>query len=169
MRIGLISDTHDNLAMAERAASLLRGAGVEHVLHAGDVGSERILELFIGIPAHFVWGNTDFIDRESIRRAVEPFGIVCGDRYVEVELAGKRFALTHGDDDRRVKQVLQQQAVDYLITGHTHVADDQREGRIRWINPGAVHRASVPSVAVLELPADALQSLAIPRGGRWGG
>ena len=49
----------------------------------------------------------------------------------------------------------------YLFTGHTHQADDRRQGRTRLINPGAVHRSATPSLAVLDLATDALEHMAL--------
>jgi putative phosphoesterase len=56
MKIGLVSDTHGffDLRLTERLA------GVEAILHAGDVGSREILEtLALIAPVQAVRGNTD--------------------------------------------------------------------------------------------------------------
>jgi predicted phosphodiesterase len=71
-------------------------------------------------------------------------------------LGGKRIAVTHGDHRAVVREMLDGQAHDYLLLGHTHVARDERVGRVRVINPGALHRAAVKSVALLDTSADAL-------------
>ena len=56
MRVGLISDTHGLLRPeAERAL-----AGVEQIIHAGDVGAAEVIERLQTIaPVHAVRGNND--------------------------------------------------------------------------------------------------------------
>jgi hypothetical protein len=100
----------------------------------------------LGVPVHIVRGNTDYD-----LPALLPFQ--------RVELGGKRFALVHGDNAWRFEETISGQQFDYVITGHTHVARDERHGRTRVINPGAVHRAAEPSVAILETESDRLAFL----------
>ena len=52
---------------------------------------------------------------------------------------------------------------DYLLSGHSHVAADRREGGTRRINPGALHEAEAYSVALLDLGADELRFITVPR------
>lgn len=66
--------------------------------------------------------------------------------------------VTHGDRPKKVRQ-LRETEPDYLLYGHSHVADDRLDGATRWINPGALHRTAVPSVALLDLLADDLRFL----------
>jgi len=134
--------------------------GAQHLLHAGDVGGEQIVDLLAGQPAAFVWGNNDF-DRKSLGAYAAQLGVNCLGVFGELELDGKKIALTHGDDDRLVRRILEEQRHDYLITGHTHVRHDRREGRVRWINPGALHRVKVKTVALLDTSSDVLHSMAV--------
>jgi predicted phosphodiesterase len=124
------------------------------------VGSEAVLDQLADIPAAFVWGNTDHRRAELARYAAR-LEIQCLHNFGELELAGKRIAITHGDDSRLVRRILDEQRHDYLFVGHTHVSGDSRVGRVRMINPGALHRASVKTVALLDIGADKLEFLAI--------
>jgi putative phosphoesterase len=139
---------------------MLTANGSQHLLHAGDVGGEQIIDLLAGHPAAFVWGNNDF-DRKSLSAYAVHLGVNCLDVLGELELDGKKIAITHGDDDRLVKRILTEQRHDYLITGHTHVPHDRRQGRVRWINPGALHRARTKTVALLDTSTDLLHSMAV--------
>jgi putative phosphoesterase len=57
MKFGIISDTHGSLPSAVHGAF----AGVDHILHAGDIGGEQILaELELIAPVTAVLGNNDF-------------------------------------------------------------------------------------------------------------
>jgi uncharacterized protein len=159
--VGILSDTHDRIESATIGMDLLRTAGAEFYLHCGDVGGEQILDLLAGIPSALVWGNNDW-DRRGLTRYAEILGIQVFQSFGELELGDKRFAITHGDDGRLVRQVLDGQKHDYLLVGHSHAKADQRYGRIRLINPGALHRAAQKSVAVLDTASDELKFLLVP-------
>ena len=160
MIVGLLSDTHDRADAMAAAVELLRQNGSEFLIHCGDVGSERILDYLAGLPAAFVWGNNDW-DRLSLQRYAENLGITCYGSFGELELAGKKFAVMHGDDPRLRQRVLAEQRHDYLLQGHTHVRQDERIGVVRCINPGALHRAKEKTVAVLDTATDELTFLSI--------
>ncbi|MFN3346920.1 MAG: YfcE family phosphodiesterase, partial [Candidatus Bipolaricaulaceae bacterium] len=61
MLIGVLSDTHDNLANLRRFLALFRERGVELVLHAGDFVSPFTAEPFreTGLRVIGVFGNND--------------------------------------------------------------------------------------------------------------
>ena len=128
------------------------------MIHCGDIGSQQVLIALVEIfeppkiPVHAVLGNVDLDD--YIGAGVE----LCG-RFAELEFAGKKIAVVHGDDFSRLQQAVAAQRFDYVFTGHTHAREDRREGRTRIINPGAVHRAARPGVAVLDLATGSLEWL----------
>lgn len=158
MKIGLISDTHNNLPATIRAARLLLDHGVEAVLHCGDIGQPRILEELYtrfydkGITLYFVFGNCDF-GVPAVLDYPELDGLhPCG-RFGELELGGKRIGFMHGDDDRTFARQAESGCFDYLISGHTHVPHDQMLGATRLLNPGSAARSrrGPESCAVLDL------------------
>jgi len=128
------------------------------LIHCGDVGSETILDHLAGTPAAFVWGNNDF-DRRGLQQYAEELGIQCLGNVGELELAGKRIAVLHGDDERTKQRLLAEQRFDYLLQGHTHIPADTRVGKTRCINPGALHRAREKTVAILDTEKDVLSFL----------
>jgi putative phosphoesterase len=160
MRIGILSDTHDQVARTARALAELEGQGVAALVHCGDLTCPEVVYQFEGSPpAYFVFGNNDF-DRKGLSRAMSAVGGVCLGDGGAFELAGKTLAVTHGDSLRQMRR-LTGEGPDYLFFGHTHVAADLREGRTRFVNPGALHRATPWTVAVLDLVDDSLQLLTI--------
>jgi putative phosphoesterase len=168
MKIGILSDTHGDVSRTRLAIELLVSQGVTAVCHCGDVGSEQVLtELAAafspsGVPVYAVLGNVDHWE-PGVREFPTGTGVkVCG-RRAELELGGRKLVVVHGDDPRLLFEVVRSQLHDYCLTGHTHLADDFLEGRTRVINPGAVHRAQTPSVAVLDLAKDKLQVLPLRR------
>ena len=52
--------------------------------------------------------------------------------------------------------------VDWLLHGHTHQVRDERIGRTRIINPGALQRARRYTVGLLDTESDSLDVLEIP-------
>ena len=157
MLIGILSDTHGRAGAAKAAVDLFRGRGAEFLIHCGDVGSNEVLDALAGVPAGFVFGNTDYDwDRRGMQRYADLLNI----RYLgpvgDLELGGKQFAVLHGDDGTAYQRVLAEQRHDYLLHGHTHVRRAERVGRIHVINPGALHRAREKTVALLDTSADAV-------------
>jgi putative phosphoesterase len=159
MRIGILSDTHDRVKRTARAVALLRDEGAEVLIHCGDLTGADVVEECALLPSYFVFGNNDYEERK-LTRAMATIGGVCLGRGGVIELGGKRIAVTHGDSWAEMGR-LSALNPDYLLYGHFHLAADEREGSTRLINPGALHRAPVHTVAVLDLDRDALKLLTI--------
>lgn len=161
MKLGLLSDTHGQLARTAQAIRLLQGAGVAAVLHAGDVGDAAILEALgdafglNGIPVHAVCGNVDAWDA-SIGRFPAARGVTVKEIFAELEFGGRTFFLTHGHHDQLLEDAIAGGRYDFVVHGHTHIRRDEQVGRTRVINPGAVQRSPEPGVAVLDLDAGRL-------------
>lgn len=166
MKIGLMSDTHGDVGRSYRAGRELLHRGVQAVCHCGDIGSERVLAELAAlfgppaIPVHAVLGNVDLYEAD-----VEGFprdsGVQVWGRIAKLTLHGRRLAVVHGDDAAALQKAIASQRYDYVFTGHTHVAADERRDRTRVINPGAVAHAHPPSVAVLDLASGALELIAL--------
>lgn len=160
MRIGILSDSHGRTAAVVRAIDLLRGGGAEFFIHCGDVGSEQVLDLLAGLPAAFVTGNTDY-DRDALLRYGRAIGVEGYIPSADLTLGGKRIAVTHGDDGRLLQRLVVSQDYDYVLHGHTHLRRDERHGRTRILNPGALHRALTKSVALLDTESDDVRFLTV--------
>lgn len=127
MKIGVISDTHDFLD--PRVKELF--AGVDHILHAGDVGMVWItFQLEQIAPVTAVIGNTDsglsFRETET------------------VEVAGRKFVVQHIVNPHAPDENLQRHIAKYrpdaVIFGHTHKAFDHTVNGTRFFNPGYAGR-----------------------------
>ena len=138
-RIGLISDTHGQLRAGVHDAL----AGVEMILHAGDVGGREILiELATIAPVHAVAGNTDIpgeYDSELV--------VTVGERTIHV---------SHGHEigSPTPKKLAERYPHDILVYGHTHQQLVTRIGGRLIVNPGAAGPRRFrlePSVAVLTI------------------
>lgn len=169
MRIGLLSDSHGHAATTQRAVDLLMARSVDLLLHLGDVGNEQTLDALLVkhdekgalIPhVRVVFGNTDY-DWQSLARYAHPLGITVDHPMGTVDLGGgRKLMFTHGDRHELLQQALFNKAA-YLCHGHTHLKRDERAGQTRIINPGALHRASKYTVAVLDTDADVVDFLIV--------
>ena len=152
MLLGVLSDTHGSTAHTLPAVRMLQALGVERVLHCGDIGSPEVVRLLADWPVDYVYGNCDH-NRAQLRAAVEGQGQTWRGAFADLEVAGVRVALLHGDDTRRLREAVARGGYGLVCSGHTHVASIQRVGATLALNPGACYRANPPSVAVVELPA----------------
>lgn len=159
MVLGVLSDSHGDAAATARAVAVLESRGAEALIHCGDVGSLGVLDQLAGRPAWFVFGNCDTPDA-SWRDYVRTLGLAWPEAPVRLELDGRRIAVVHGHE-RVFRALLSDPDLDYLFYGHTHVYRDQRSGRLRAINPGALHRARTRTVARLDLATDELTFLTL--------
>ncbi len=159
MRIGILSDTHDQVARTIQAVDLLRAHGAETLIHCGDITTPDVIAACSSLRCHYVMGNNDF-DVDNLRAAIASSGGVFLGSGGLVELGGKRIAVAHGDLPHVVRR-LGDDSPDYLLSGHTHLADDRRQGATRWINPGALSRAARWTAAVLDLDSDRLHWIEI--------
>ena len=101
MRIGVISDTHGHVSNTLAAVRLLESLEVEQVLHCGDIGTPEIPKLLAAWPTHFVFGNCDH-ETDELQEAIAAAGLTCHDRFGQIELAGRKIAIIHSDDERPV-------------------------------------------------------------------
>ncbi|TWT38007.1 phosphodiesterase [Posidoniimonas corsicana] len=150
MRIGVISDTHGHVDLTQDAVRMLESLEVEAVLHCGDVGGADVVRQFHQWPTHFVAGNCDY-DLDSLGAAVDAEGQHWHGQFADLAFDGVRVALLHSHDRKRFKQTIQAGEHELVCYGHTHVAAIDETGPVMVLNPGAVYRASRPSVAVVEL------------------
>jgi uncharacterized protein len=159
MRLGILSDTHDRAARTKAGVERLVDAGAEVLIHCGDITTPEVVFELASRPSYFVFGNCDF-DLDDLRRAIATIGGVCLERGGLIELDGLRIAVTHGDSSQELAR-LEAVRPDYLFSGHTHQALDVRRGPTRFINPGALHRATSWTVALLDGSSGRLDLLTI--------
>jgi putative phosphoesterase len=122
--IGLISDTH-GLVRPDVHTAL---AGVELILHAGDVGGEDILdELGLIAPVRAVYGNTDPVDNPRMPPAIE------------MTIDGVSIHVSHGHEvgPPTPAKLLARYPAGVIVFGHTH-KQLITQAESRWVvNPGA--------------------------------
>ncbi len=145
MRVGVISDTHGSLPAAVHDVF----AGVDRILHAGDIGNEDVItELETIAPVTAVSGNTDpaqigFTHPERASVAIGGVRFLVGHIYAELVRPG-----IPAD-------------VDVVVFGHTHVPRVEHNHGLLLLNPGSASRSRSGhghTVAVVERAADGLEA-----------
>lgn len=126
MRIGLISDTHGHLA----AEVFDLFAGVDFIIHAGDIGKEEVLiELASIAEVKAVLGNTDRYPLQSKLKNIVFF-----------ERENIKFCVTHIVPSVKTfafQLFKMNQKADVVVFGHTHKPTQIMFNEILFVNPGS--------------------------------
>jgi putative phosphoesterase len=153
MRIGVISDTHNYFDPL--IPQLF--AGVDHILHGGDIGKPTILLALEQIaPVTAVAGNTDDPGFQYPQTAV-------------VELAGRKFLVQHIVNPHSlaetIKARLARERPDVVVFGHTHKPFSESIGGTRFFNPGYAGKSRFGlerSVAILHCGEKGIRAECLP-------
>lgn len=153
MKVGLISDTH-GLVRDEALEAL---AGVDVIVHAGDVGGPHVIEaLSSTAPVHAIRGNVDTPEHlRSARRTkkgLDPeWASALPDR-LTLALDGATVHVVHAIDDLDVD--VEAAEIDVVVSGHSHQPRIERRAGVLYVNPGSAgpRRFSLPiCLAILTL------------------
>ncbi|RME47627.1 MAG: metallophosphoesterase [Chloroflexi bacterium] len=153
VRIGVISDTHltNPAGLSQRISQVF--AGVDHILHAGDLVTTAVIhELEKIAPVSAVRGNMDYPevktqlplktvhDVEGLRIGLLHGHGVSGDILSRHDLNALRSYLLSQFDE----------PVDCIVYGHTHWADNEQQQGVLFFNPGtATGRGARATVGML--------------------
>lgn len=152
MKIGILTDTHDNLRAIQKAVDFFNRERVEHVLHAGDYVAPFAMKALgeLKCPLTGVFGNNDGEKIELLNRAAEqgftlkrmPFSLTIGEREV---------LLIH--EDYELEAFIKSGCYHLIIYGHTHKSDLRKIGSTLVFNPGECGGwlVSPPRIGVVDL------------------
>jgi putative phosphoesterase len=154
MLIGLISDTHDNLPMVEQAVNRLNEEKAELVLHAGDYTSPFVIPKFKALQCRLigVFGNNDGDHELLKKRFSETQNCEVRGRFAEVDAAGFKVALVHGDETELLNALVNCGGFDAVVSGHTHIPVNKVKGKTLVVCPGEVcgYLYGKPTLALLD-------------------
>ena len=138
--IGVISDTHDNLTMIEKAVKRLNDAKVDLVLHAGDYVAPFVIPKFKALNAKLigVFGNNDGDHELLKKRFSECENCEIRGRFAEIDANGFKIVLLHGDEEELLKALINCECFDAIIHGHAHSVGVCKKGKTLIVNPGEV-------------------------------
>ena len=152
--IGIISDSHDNLAAIRKAVEFFNEKRVKAVLHAGDIISPFTVRAFkeLNPKLYFVFGNNDG-DKVTLTKRFEEIGAIsCGD-FGDLTIDGLHIALLHGTNEALIKALAGSGDFDIVVRGHTHNPGVRVIESTTIINPGECSGvlSGKCTVAILEI------------------
>lgn len=149
MKIGIVSDTHDNIELAEKASDFFDDR-VEKVIHCGDMVAPFTAQIFDRkYEFYAVRGNND--GEWNLKSVVEEFGRF-ENNIMDLEFEGLDIAVYHGTEEKIVEGLIEKD-YDFVLRGHTHRRKLKDHGGTVEINPGGIKLPDQDegfSVAVLD-------------------
>ncbi len=145
MKIGILSDIHDNREHLRRAHAIFRTQEVELVIFTGDLVSPFTLKEFASwkMPIKAVFGNNEG-DKWGIKRRLQKYQLdhlEYGPKsglFHEIETPEGKIAAFHGHIPKFTALLISSQEYLLVCTGHTHEPLIEKHGKTTWINPGSV-------------------------------
>lgn len=154
--LGVISDTHGDAAATSRAVDEFLRRGVERIVHCGDVGTPKILEVFRPIPTDFVAGNCDGPWRTAFETEIPKIGGRFFGKNGQLDWNGRKIFFTHdGNIENRVENEAFSELWDLICCGHTHKFQLLKYKATKILNPGAIQaRFEQPCCCVVDANLD---------------
>ncbi len=149
MKIGVISDTHDQGDLIRAAVDYFNLAGVEWVVHCGDWVSPFALYFFGDLKAKLrgVFGNNDGDKfRHLLNKTNLNLDVEYEDRFLELNLDNRSIAVFHGDYPGIVNALVTCGKYDAVFHGHTHKPINEVHGRTLSLNPGTLMKETSPTI-----------------------
>lgn len=136
MKIGIISDSHNQHVNILKAVDILNEEKVRYVLHAGDIVSPVAVTAFSNVrDSQFiaVFGNCDS-EKKILSSTIENFGGQIHNQPYIGQIGNKNIFMTHTPSN--LEAVIESGKYDVVIYGHTHKQDIRKAGSTLVINPG---------------------------------
>ncbi len=134
MKLGILSDTHDNLPFIEKAVEAFNKAQVDLVIHLGDYCAPFSLRPLKGLEMDWmgVFGNND----GEVNGLTEASEGKIRRGSLSLEIGGKRVFADHINP---LKDALADSGhFDLILYGHTHALEIYERNRCLCVNPGEV-------------------------------
>ena len=151
MKLGVLTDTHNNLTNVREIVSLFCEHGVDHLIHTGDVTQPAVLETLnqVGVPVTGVFGNNDQGELSRLRGCCEELGFAFYQPPHRLTLDRRKVLLAH--DPLEVPNRLD--GIDLVVYGHTHRLLKERRNGALVFNPGecAGHMKGHNTVGIINL------------------
>jgi len=139
MKIGIISDTHDNVPNLEKALAWMNQNKIEALIHCGDLCAPGVLVNVLAPqffkPIHMVFGNVEDFDLLPKKVADYNHIIHYGD-VGEFELGGKKIGCVHYPDE--AKKMAETGKYDMVFYGHSHKPWEETINNTKLVNPGTL-------------------------------
>jgi uncharacterized protein len=146
MKIGLISDTHDDINNVQKAIEIFKEEKVSLIIHAGDFILPGVIDEFKklkdelpGVRIIGVLGNNDGEKLGLLKKFMDMGGELEGE-FADREIESLRFGIYHGTSEKLREAAIKSEIYDIFIHGHTHKRRDEKIGKTLVLNPGTAHK-----------------------------
>ena len=158
MKIGIISDTHDDLDNVRKAIEIFKENKVSLIVHAGDFIFPGVVDEFKKLKDELptieisgVLGNNDGEKLVLLKK----FSEMSSELKTEFDdrlIGSLRFGIYHGTSKELTEAAIQSSIYDVFIHGHTHKRRNEivqivgkKSKKTHVLNPGTAHR-SFPNI-----------------------
>ena len=150
MIIGVMADSHDNVAKIEAAVEIFSGRSVSYVLHAGDFVAPFAIKPLraLDCPLLSVFGNNDG-ERVGLKAQIDQIGSV-HDYLATADIGGRSIAMVHYPE--LATPLARSGDFDLVVFGHTHRVE-HRQDQALLLNPGEVGAwlTGAATIAIVDL------------------
>ena len=162
MKIGLISDTHDNIPTCNKLIPHFLDEKIEVLIHCGDIISPFMKRVFVplydkGVKMFGVIGNNDG-EKTGLMEILGPIIELTPD-FFELEFDNKQFLIVHHLPESLIQSLAASNKFDYIVKGHLHEKRNEKVGKTRIINPGEAcgYLSGTASIAILDTNLDTVE------------
>ena len=117
MKIGVISDTHDNLENIKKAINILKEKDITHLIHLGDYCSPFSIPLLEIEKVYAIFGNNDG-EKLFLQKKANESGFVIDRGPKAINIADKKIAIMH--EPYELEAFRKSGIYDIILHGHTH-------------------------------------------------
>jgi uncharacterized protein len=138
MKIGILSDTHNNLTNLQTALIFFRRENVDLLIHCGDISSPETAAALGEFRVIHVTGNNDYASGAIHEVLLGLNSQNYSASSFKGEIGGVKIAVIHGHQPGSVQEFVATGEFAYVFTGHSHQRRDTQIGPTRVINPGSL-------------------------------
>lgn len=156
MKIGVISDTHDQYQNILKAVRIFNKNKIELLIHCGDWVSPFTQEFYKGLkcPIKGIFGNNDG-DKFYHKIYAKKSKINFLGKSAKLLVEGKKMFIYHGENKQLLKKLINSGKYDVVFHGHTHIYENRLIGKTLSLNPGTLmvvtdNKIKGASVAIYE-------------------
>ena len=155
MKLGVMSDSHDNIPNVKRAVALFNEIGVDLVVHAGDFIAPFAIDPLADLNCKVVavFGNNDG-ERVVLAKKFEAIGEV-HPNLASATLGDSTIAVMHYPE--LAIPIAKSGEYDIVVYGHTHKIDIQKEKSL-LLNPGETGGWTTGKATVAVVDIDTLET-----------
>ncbi len=148
MKIGVVSDTHNNLKNIEAIINLFNDEKVSLVIHTGDISNANSLEKFSELKCELigVYGNNDR-NELGIKEVALKNNFNFQEPPRKLNLNHREIAIFH-EPDNIEEFLLENEGINVVLYGHTHRYENNTKNEVLYFNPGESAGMQIGSNAI---------------------